>query len=87
MPTALPEAASLATQRLQLSARGAVQGVGFRPFVYRMARELGLVGWVGNTPRGVSMELEGRREQLDAFVQRLRQDPPLPCRLEELTSS
>ena len=47
------------SQRLRLAIRGAVQGVGFRPFVYRLAAELGLAGWVNNSPQGVFIEAEG----------------------------
>ena len=51
-------------QRLKLTIGGAVQGVGFRPFIYRLATELGLVGWVNNSSIGVLLEVEGRREIL-----------------------
>jgi hydrogenase maturation protein HypF len=55
-------------QRMRGVIRGAVQGVGFRPFVYRLATELGLKGWVLNSAQGVFVEVEGRRQVLDQFL-------------------
>lgn len=58
--------------------KGIVQGVGFRPFLYRVAHQLGLTGWVRNTPNGVELELEGERSQLDRWRSLLHSDlPPL----------
>ncbi len=58
--------------------RGAVQGVGFRPTVYRLARDLGLGGWIRNSGAGVDMELEGAATLLEQFLQRLPEElPPL----------
>jgi len=57
---------------------GIVQGVGFRPFVFRLARELGLSGWVRNIPAGVEMEVQAAAEALDSFQHSLTHDlPPL----------
>ncbi len=56
--------------------RGAVQGVGFRPFVYRLATELGLAGWVLNDVRGVEVEVEGPAALLEAFRARLEAEAP-----------
>jgi hydrogenase maturation protein HypF len=67
---------SLSKQRLHLSIRGAVQGVGFRPFIYRLANELQLTGWINNSILGVSIEVEGTREQLHIFQQRLEKEKP-----------
>ena len=55
---------------------GIVQGVGFRPFVYNLARELDLTGWVKNTTDGVFIEAEGDAPALDDFFLRLELDAP-----------
>lgn len=62
--------------RLQITIRGAVQGVGFRPFVYRLATELKLTGWVNNSTQGVFIEIEGEKSQLESFLLRLEQEKP-----------
>ncbi len=69
-------AAKPAMQRLRITLRGAVQGVGFRPFVYRMATELSLTGWVLNSSAGLVVEVEGPAEQLSRFEQRLEHERP-----------
>ncbi|MBA2303056.1 MAG: carbamoyltransferase HypF, partial [Acidobacteria bacterium] len=56
--------------------RGVVQGVGFRPSVFRLAREHALTGWVLNGESGVEMHLEGTALALDAFVRELKDHPP-----------
>jgi hydrogenase maturation protein HypF len=63
-------------RRLHGVIRGAVQGVGFRPFVYRLARELQLTGWVQNTPQGVLVEADGPQDSLNTFVLRLASERP-----------
>ncbi|MFG3052497.1 carbamoyltransferase HypF [Kitasatospora sp. NPDC048239] len=65
-----------ATERRRLAVRGVVQGVGFRPFVFSLATELGLTGHVTNTGEGVVAEIEGTVEALDAFCHRVRADAP-----------
>jgi hydrogenase maturation protein HypF len=62
--------------RLRVTIRGAVQGVGFRPFVYRLATGLGLAGWVHNSAQGICLEVEGSRQQLEQFLQSLKRDRP-----------
>ena len=66
--------------RLRIVVRGAVQGVGFRPFIFRLAEELGLCGWVSNTAQGVLVEAEGSPERLEALLLRIERDkPPRAC--------
>jgi hydrogenase maturation protein HypF len=55
---------------------GAVQGVGFRPFVFRLAGEMGLKGWVLNGPLGVVIEADGPRETLERFAGRVAAEKP-----------
>ena len=56
--------------------RGVVQGVGFRPFIYRLARANTLNGWVLNEEEGVEIHLEGTPNGLEAFVRDLKSQPP-----------
>jgi hydrogenase maturation protein HypF len=74
-------------QRLGVTVRGAVQGVGFRPFVYRLAAELGLAGWVRNSVQGVFLEVEGGREKLDTFLRRLYDEKPPLSYFQSVESS
>ena len=62
--------------RVKLTLRGAVQGVGFRPFVHRLANELAVTGWVNNSPQGVFVEAESPRPALEQFVRRLESEKP-----------
>ncbi len=66
----------------RIRVRGAVQGVGFRPFVWSLARELGLSGWVLNDEDGVLIHAEG--SGLDVFAYRLRADAPPLSRIDEI---
>ncbi|NBQ20205.1 MAG: carbamoyltransferase HypF, partial [Synechococcaceae bacterium WB6_3B_236] len=70
--------------QLQLQCRGVVQGVGFRPWVQRLASALGLHGWLQNVAGAVAIELNGERQNLELFLQRMRSELPAPARLESL---
>jgi hydrogenase maturation protein HypF len=72
--------------RLKLAIRGAVQGVGFRPFVYRLATELRLGGWVHNSAQGVFIEAEGARALLEEFLLRLEKEKPARSFIQSLES-
>jgi len=74
-------------ERLKIIVRGAVQGVGFRPFVYRLATELELNGWVSNSAQGVFIEVEGGRDSLQRFLLRLEKDKPPRAVVQSLESS
>lgn len=62
--------------RWRISVEGLVQGIGFRPFVYRLAHELNLTGWVQNSPAGATIEVEGKAPELDQFLLRLKVEIP-----------
>jgi hydrogenase maturation protein HypF len=66
-------------RRIRINVFGAVQGVGFRPFVCRLARELGLTGQVSNNPSGAMVEVEGEEVALAEFAARLERDRPQAC--------
>ena len=74
-------------QRHAIRVRGAVQGVGFRPFVYRLALEMGLQGWVLNDAQGVLIEAQGSAEVLAEFERRVQADAPPLARVEHLKST
>ncbi|MBC7189416.1 carbamoyltransferase HypF, partial [Candidatus Aerophobetes bacterium] len=61
-------------KRLHIEIKGVVQGVGFRPFVYNLAQHLNLKGFVTNTSKGVTIEIEG--ERVEEFISKLQNNPP-----------
>ena len=62
--------------RARVTIEGLVQGVGFRPFVWRLATKAGLSGSVENTPAGVVIEIQGPQPAVAAFLAALAADPP-----------
>ena len=74
-------------RRKHILVRGVVQGVGFRPFVYKVATTLGLSGYVFNSSSGVTIEIEGRGAALDEFLQTLKDNPPKLAEIKEITVS
>jgi hydrogenase maturation protein HypF len=72
--------------RLRVRVEGAVQGVGFRPYVYRLANELGLAGHVLNDERGVLMEVEGPAAAVEELVARLPAEAPPLAAVESVAS-
>jgi hydrogenase maturation protein HypF len=74
----------MSLRREKIFVNGIVQGVGFRPFVYRLARECRLGGYVNNSSEGVLIEVEGTPEALALFHARFRQEAPPMARITEL---
>ena len=74
-------------QAVYIQIRGIVQGVGFRPFVYRLARALGLSGWVRNAEQGVEIHVEGAADPIAAFTARVRHEAPPAARIVALTAT
>ncbi|HEX3010823.1 MAG TPA: carbamoyltransferase HypF [Syntrophomonadaceae bacterium] len=71
-------------KRAVISVSGIVQGVGFRPFVYNLAVEMGLYGWVKNNAQGVVIEIEGEEISLEKFIISLRSEGPPLARIENI---
>jgi len=76
-----------AVVRRRIEVHGIVQGVGFRPFVYRVAAELGLDGWVRNDARGVTIEVEGEPARVAAMVARVRAEAPRRARIDDIAQT
>ena len=74
-------------ERVRAVIRGAVQGVGFRPFVFRLATDLGLAGWVVNSAAGVVVEAEGTHAALETFLARLDRERPPRSFVQSLEST
>jgi hydrogenase maturation protein HypF len=72
--------------RKAVEVTGIVQGVGFRPYVYRLAIERHLAGFITNTAAGVSIEVEGPADAIDDFVSRLPAEAPPLARITQLTA-
>ena len=89
MPDSGPDhpTVSADTVRRRLRIRGIVQGVGFRPTVYRLAAERGLGGWVLNDAEGVLVELEGPADRIDDLLAALRRDPPPLAHITAIAST
>jgi hydrogenase maturation protein HypF len=70
--------------RRHIFLRGIVQGVGFRPFVFNLARLHGLNGWVNNSSEGVHLEVEGSPERIEQFTQEVTRKAPPQAKIESL---
>lgn len=82
--TALTPVGKPPETRLRVNVGGIVQGVGFRPFVYRLAYAFGLHGFIRNTPSGVLVEVQGSPARLDGFLDELEHQAPPLARITEL---
>src|SRR5215213_11747462 len=72
-------------ERREISVRGIVQGVGFRPFVYALAQRHGLTGLVRNDAEGVHIEAEGSPEELELFLREIVVEAPPLAVIEAVT--
>ena len=82
-PSAVPTT-SAGPRRLRITVRGVVQGVGFRPFVYRAARDQALSGWVLNEGDGVRIVVQGGADSLERFLHALQHAHPPQARIDTL---
>lgn len=74
-------------ERRRIQLRGLLQGVGFRPFIFRLATDLGLSGAVWNGPAGVTIEIEGARPNLETFLLRIEQERPVHAVIDQIDST
>jgi hydrogenase maturation protein HypF len=74
-------------QRRKIVIEGVVQGVGFRPFIYRLAQQLTIYGWVLNDSQGVTIEAQGTRSNLDTFISLLQSECPPLASISSLTQA
>lgn len=74
------------SKAIKVRVKGVVQGVGFRPFIYLLAREHSLKGWVLNDEAGVEIHLEGDSSKLEKFLEELPLKAPRASRLDEVSS-
>jgi hydrogenase maturation protein HypF len=86
MHEAQPKPVRPAVERHEVRVCGVVQGVGFRPFVYRLAQEEALAGFIGNDTDGVIIEVEGAQVRIAAFLQRLEAEAPALARIDSVIS-
>ena len=63
----------------KISITGTVQGVGFRPFVFKTATEFGIRGWIINTNEGVIIHAEGSQKSLGSFLRKVKRQSPVLC--------
>lgn len=63
-------------EKVKIVIRGVVQGVGFRPFIFRLADELGIKGWIINSSQGVFIDAESERNTLEVFIRKIETDRP-----------
>ena len=74
-------------KRIRLTLRGVVQGIGFRPFVYRLAHQYKLGGWIANTTKGAVLEVEGKVSALSDFQSALKSQAPPVAQIQEMVST
>jgi len=73
-------------QAARIRVNGIVQGVGFRPFIYRLAEQEHITGWVRNSSKGLIIEAEGRPESIASFIRQIKQHPPPLAVIREIST-
>ncbi len=68
----------------QIIIKGIVQGIGFRPFIYKLATQLNLKGWVNNSVIGVTIEIESTPSQLNFFIEKIKQEKPILAEIHSI---
>src|ERR1700739_2080003 len=81
----MAETSKVGVVRKAIDVTGIVQGVGFRPFVYRLANECSLAGFIANTPAGVTIEVQGDGDIVAQFIARLYQESPPLAKITSLS--
>ncbi|MBC7195237.1 MAG: acylphosphatase, partial [Caldisericia bacterium] len=71
-------------ETLLLKVYGRVQGVGFRPFIYKLAKELGLKGYVLNTSSCVEISIQGEKGSIEQFIQNIKEKAPPLSKIEKI---
>ena len=71
-------------EAFRIKIKGIVQGVGFRPFVFNLARRCGLEGWVRNTSSGLEIEVQGGQGPITSFLNTLKSTPPPLAKIKDL---
>jgi hydrogenase maturation protein HypF len=74
-------------ERWRVTVSGLVQGVGFRPFLFNLAGEKGISGWVRNNFAGVELEIQGAAETLEGFLADLKRNSPSAALIDEITTA
>lgn len=82
----MTDASRTGVLRKAIDIAGIVQGVGFRPFIYRLAGQCNLVGFIANTPAGVSLEVQGESEEVERFLARLPGEVPPLAKITSLVA-
>lgn len=71
----------------KIEVKGIVQGVGFRPYIFNLAKRYQLKGWVKNTSKGVIIEVDGKEEEIEAFLKSISTSPPPLAHIDSITSN
>jgi acylphosphatase len=86
-PNKKPETKNYIMESKRIIVQGIVQGVGFRPFIYRLAQQYGITGTVSNNAHGVEIEAEGEHASIQSFIQSINHSAPPLALIDKLKHS